>query len=179
MEKHLAWMQCWILHQSCLSYIGQTSCRDLSKAREQELPQAGKERLTCIVGYNVAFVWQWLGGEVRTVTCWVKCGQDTWTLVSASGGNTPNNAARASIIRSTGIVAVILSCLLFLRDVSSVMAPFQFCPSALVVLITFMAGNHSFTHFYQSTKIVQDFIKVSKVSCCFSCSPYLVVTWVF
>lgn len=53
-------------------------------------------------------------GAVHTVTCWVKCGWDTWIPVSASGGNTPNNAARGRIIRATEISAVKPSCLLFL-----------------------------------------------------------------
>ncbi len=67
MAKHLASMQCWIPYQSWLSHIeGQASCPDLSEASEQELSQAVKDRLTCIVGYNVAFVCQWLGGGCST-----------------------------------------------------------------------------------------------------------------
>ncbi len=99
-------------YQSWLSHIeGQASCPDLSEASEQEPSQAGKERLTCNVGYNVAFVCQWLGGGQYIL--W-RAGSDTWILVSSSGGKSPYYAARAGIIRAVGIMAVEPSCLLFL-----------------------------------------------------------------
>lgn len=152
MAKHLASMQCWIPYQSWLSRIeGQASCPDLSEASEQEPSQAGKERLTCIVGYNIAFVCQWFwGGGVHTLTCWVKCGRDTWILVSASGGNTPIYAARAGIIRAAGITAVEPSCLLFLLRC--------FLRHGFVPVI-------AITHFNQSTKTGQSLVKESDMVC--------------
>jgi len=113
-----------------------------------------KERVTCIVGYNVAFVWLWLGGQYKL---WrTGSSLDTWTLVSAFGGNTPNNAAHASIIRYIGITAVEQSCLFFFF--SEIFPPSCLCSSCVQAHLWFYGWKPLF---YQSAKTVEDLIKVS------------------